>query len=152
MRKEFKITLEGDETGRMETAAITLPFDARAAWGKARMPVKVTINGYTWRSTVACMKGCQFIVVNATARAAARVKAGDTVKVVMEPDTEKRDVAVPEALRKGLGATLAKKLDALTFTHKKEFVRWYEEAKKDETRQRRVEKMKQMLAAGEVIS
>ena len=145
MRKRFKTTLIGDESGKMETAAITLPFDARDAWGRAKMPVKVTINGYTWRSTVANMGDGQFIVVNAAARAGARVKAGDTVTVTLEPDTEKRNVEIPPALKLALGATLTAKLQALSFTHKKEYVQWFTEAKKDDTRARRIEKLKQML-------
>jgi hypothetical protein len=145
MRKQFKATLYGDESGRMETAAFNLPFDAREVWGKARVPVKVTIKGHTWRSTVAVMHGCQFIVVNAAARAGAGVKAGETVTVMLEPDTEKRDVEIPPALKRALGAKLTAKLEALSFTHKKEYVLWYCEAKKDDTRARRVEKLKTML-------
>ena len=55
-------------------------------------------------------------------------------------------------MQKALGAKLTQKLNALSFTHKKEFIVWYSEAKKDETRARRVQKMKQMLSAGEAIS
>jgi hypothetical protein len=145
MRRRFRTTLSGDESGKMDTAAINLPFDARDVWGKARMPVKVTINRYTWRSTVANMGRGQFIVVNATARAGADVKAGDTVTVTLDPDTEKRDIEIPPALKRALGAKLTGKLRAMSFTHKKEHVQWYTEAKKDETRARRVEKMKEIL-------
>lgn len=148
MKRRFTVTLDADASGKMETASITLPFDTRDVWGKARVPVKVTINGYTWRSTVATMRGCQFIVVNASARAGAGVKAGDTVIVTIEPDTEKRDIAIPPELKRALGAQLAARLEGLAFTHKKEYVNWYVEAKKEETRQRRVEKMKEMLTAG----
>ena len=146
MRKRFRTTLYGDESGRMETAAFDLPFDAKAVWGRARMPVTVTINGHTWRSTVAPMRGCQFIVVNAAARAGAGVTAGDTVTVTLEPDTEKRDVEIPTALGRALGARLAAKLQGMSFTHKKEYVQWFTEAKRDDTRARRVEKMKAMLS------
>lgn len=152
MRKQFRVTIDGDASGRMETASFNLPFDTREVWGKARVPVKVTIKGYTWRSTVANMGGCQFIVVNAEARKAAGVRAGDTVSVILEPDTEKRDIEIPEELRSALGPKLTIKLEALAFTHKKEFVQWYSEAKKEDTRARRVEKMKEMLASGKVIS
>jgi len=146
VRKQFRATLYGDESGRMETAAFNLPFDARGVWGKARVPVKVTIKGYTWASTVAVMRGCQFIVVNAAARAGAGVKAGDTVTVTLELDTGKRDVEIPPALKRALGATLTAKLQAMSFTHKKEYVQWFTEAKKDDTRARRVEKMKETLS------
>jgi hypothetical protein len=145
MRKRFKTTLYGDETGTMETAAFDLPFDAKTVWGRARIPVKVTIKGHTWRSTVANMRGCQFIVVNRAARAGAGVKAGDRVTVTLEPDPEKRDVAIPPALKRALGAKLTAKLQGMSFTHKKEYVQWFAGAKRDDTRARRVEKMKAML-------
>ena len=63
-----------------------------------------------------------------------------------------REIEIPTALRKALGAKLTQKLNSLSFTHKKEFIVWYSEAKKDDTRVRRVENMKQMLATGKVIS
>src|SRR5215472_2802156 len=152
MRKEFKAKLNGDESRKDASASFTLPFDTRDVWGKAKVPVKVTINGYSWRSTVGNRGGVQYIVVNAAARRNAGVKAGDLVTIALEPDTEKRVVEIPIRLKKVLGAKLTQKLNALSFTHKKEFIAWYSDAKKDDTRARRVEKMKQMLAAGKVIS
>jgi uncharacterized protein YdeI (YjbR/CyaY-like superfamily) len=112
----------------------------------------VIINGYTWRSTVGNRGGHQYIVVNAAARRGAGVKAGDVVTIALEPDTEKREIEIPKALQKALGKKLTLKLDALSFTHKKEFIVWYSEAKMDDTRARRLEKMKQMLSTGKVIS
>ena len=52
MRKELRLKLNGDESRGDATASFTLPFDTRDVWGKAKVPVRVTINGYTWRSTV----------------------------------------------------------------------------------------------------
>jgi len=152
MRKTFRLKLNGDESRENATASFKLPFDTRDVWGKAKVPVKVTINGYTWRSTVGNRGGIQYIVVNADARLHAGVKAGDVVTIVLEPDAEKRDIEIPIQLRRALGAKLAEKLNRLSFTHKKEFVVWYSEAKKEDTRNRRAEKMKQMLSSGEVIS
>ena len=57
MRKEFRLKLNGDESRESATASFTLPFDTREVWGKAKVPVKVTINGYTWRSTVGSRVG-----------------------------------------------------------------------------------------------
>jgi hypothetical protein len=152
MRKGFKTKLSGDESRKDASSAFILPFDTRDVWGKAKVPVKVTINGYTWRSTVGNRGGKQYIVVNAEARHSAGVKAGDVVTITIELDTEKREIEIPKALQKALGAKLTKKLNSLSFTHKKEFIVWYSEAKKDDTRVRRVENMKQMLATGKVIS
>jgi bifunctional DNA-binding transcriptional regulator/antitoxin component of YhaV-PrlF toxin-antitoxin module len=152
MRKEFRTELKGDDSRADASAYFTLPFDTRDVWGKAKVPVKVTINGYTWRSTVGNRGGQQYIVVNAEARRTAGVKAGDLVTITLEPDTEKREIEIPLELRKKLGTKFIQKLNGLSFTHKKEFVVWYSEAQKEDTRTRRVEKMKQMLAAGKVIS
>jgi hypothetical protein len=152
MRKEFRTKLNGDESRKDASASFTLPFDTREVWGKAKVPVKVTINDYSWRSTVGNRGGIQYIVVNAEARRGAGIKAGDFVTIALEPDAEKREIEVPIALQKAIGAKLTQKLNALSFTHKKEFIVWYSEAKKDDTRIRRVQKMKQMLSAGKVIS
>ena len=152
MRKEFRTKLKGDDSRADASAYFTLPFDTRDVWGKAKVPVKVTINGYTWRSTVGNRGGVQYIVVNAAARRGAGAKAGDFVTVALEPDTEKREIEIPMALQRALGTKLTQKLNGLSFTHKKEFIVWYSEAKKDDTRARRVEKMKQMLSTGKVIS
>jgi uncharacterized protein YdeI (YjbR/CyaY-like superfamily) len=152
MRREFQAKLNGNESRTDASASFTLPFDTRDVWGKAKVPVEVTINGYTWRSTVGNRGVIQYIVVNAEARRKAGVKAGDFVTITLEPDTEKREIEVPIPLQKALGTKLTQKLNSLSFTHKKEFIVWYSEAKKEETRIRRVEKMKEMLARGKVIS
>jgi hypothetical protein len=152
MRKEFKAKLNGDESRKDASASFTLPFDTRDVWGRAKVPVKVTINGHTWRSTVGNRGGIQYIVVNSDARRSAGVKAGDFVTIALEPDSEKREIKIPLRLEKALGAKLSQKLNSLSFTHKKEFIVWYSQAKKEDTRTRRVEKMKQMLSAGKVIS
>jgi Domain of unknown function (DUF1905)/Bacteriocin-protection, YdeI or OmpD-Associated len=152
MRKQFRLKLTGDESRENATASFTLPFDTREVWGKAKVPVKVTINGYTWRSTVGNRGGVQYIVVNAAARRGAGVKAGDFVTIMLEPDTEKRQIEVPILLKKALGTKLTEKLNRLSFSHKKEFVVWYSGAKMEDTRARRVEKMKQMLSTVKVIS
>jgi hypothetical protein len=152
MRKSFKAKLNGDESRKDASASFTLPFYTRIVWGKAKVPIKVTINGYTWRSTVGNRGGIQYIVVNAEARRGAGVKAGDFVNIVLEPDSEKREIEIPIQLERALGTKLTQKLNGLSFTHKKEFIVWYSEAKKEGTRTRRIEKMKQMLSAGKVIS
>lgn len=152
MRKEFRTKLNGDESRTDSTASFTFPFDTRDVWGKAKVPVKVTINGYTWRSTVGNRGGIQYIVVNADARRGAGVKAGDLVTITVEPDTEKREIEIPIPLRRALGVRLTQKLNALSFTHKKEFIVLYSGAKNEDTRTRRVVKMKQMLSARKVIS
>jgi Domain of unknown function (DUF1905)/Bacteriocin-protection, YdeI or OmpD-Associated len=152
MRKEFRTKLKGDDSRADASAYFTLPFDTRDVWGKVKVPVKVTLNGYTWRSTVGNRGGRQYIVVNADARRNAGVRAGDVVTITLDPDNERREIEIPMALQRALGKKLTQKLDALSFTHKKEFIVWYSGAKTEDTRARRVEKMKQMLSTGKVIS
>ncbi len=151
MRKELTVKLYG--TGKHgEVAAVELPFDVRKVWGKARVPVKGTINGFPFRTTVCTMRGITGFCVNRAMREGAEAGVGDTVKLVIEPDTAPRIMEIPPRLKKVLGQKLTAKLQALAYTHQKEFVRWYTDAKKDETRERRVGKMKEMLATGKVIS
>src|SRR5579864_1421149 len=102
MLKEFKAKLKGDESRTDASASFTLPFDTRLVWGKAKVPVKVTINGYTWRNTVGNRGEVQYIVVNADARRGAGVKAGDFVTITLEPDTEEREIEIPMALQRAL--------------------------------------------------
>jgi hypothetical protein len=149
MRKEFTVKLFG--AGRGEVAGMNLPFDPKKIWGRSRVPVAGTINGFKFRSTVAPMGRKYFICVNRQMREGANVGVGDTVRVVLEPDTAPREVEVPPDLKKVLACTQAAKAawDRSSYTHRKEFAKWINEAKKPETRERRLEKTIQMLAAGE---
>jgi hypothetical protein len=133
----------------MDATGIVVP-DAvveKLASGK-RPKVAVTLNGYTYRSTVAVMGG-QFMLPLAKAhREAAGVKPGQKVEVALELDTAPREVEIPKdfaaALKK---AGLRAAFDKLAFTHRKEHVRAIEEAKAAETRARRIDKALAMVAA-----
>ena len=136
-RITFKATLE--LAGKTATG-VTVPDDVveRLGAGK-RPPVKVTINGYTYRNTIAVMGGRYMLGVAAEHRDASGVAAGDTVNIRLELDEEPRTVDIPSDLskaRKAAGALDAFK--SLSYTHRKEHVRAIEEAKKPETRSRRI--------------
>lgn len=119
--------------------AIALPFDPKAEFGKVRAPVKVTINKHTWRSTIAAMGGPACIPFRASNREAAGVSDGDTVTVRVELDTDARVVTAPPDLLRALKAAgLADRWKALSYTHQREHVEAIEEAKKPETRARRI--------------
>jgi hypothetical protein len=155
MRKDFKVRLAG--AGRSgQVAAAIVPFDIKEVWGKARMPVKGSINGGPeFRTTVVKMKGEYFFCVNRKMRAdAGGVGPGDMVKVALEPDTAPRVVEVPADLKKALAANRAAQQawDRYAYSHRKEFAQWITEAKKPETRARRLEKAVAMLAAGRNLS
>lgn len=143
-KQTFETILEKHEN--MDATGITIPFDVEKVFGAKRVPVKVKINGAEHRSTIVKMNGKYVVGVPKIFREAAQVKAGETITVSLEKDSEKRTVEVPkdlaEALKKaGLTDVFAK----LSFTYQKEYVRYIEDAKREETRVKRIEKIVEQL-------
>lgn len=103
-------------------------------------PVIVTLAGYTYSSTVAVMDGKFMIALSKANREAAGVKGGDTLDVTLELDEQPRTVAVPDDLAAALATKSGARgaFDALAFSKRKEFVRQVEDAKTQETRDRRI--------------
>jgi hypothetical protein len=135
----FRTTVE---LGGKTATGFEVPADVVEALGQGRRPaVRVTLGGHTYRSTVAVMGGRFLIPLSAENRTAAGVAAGDDVEVVLEPDTAEREVTVPDDLATALAndAPARKFFDGLAYTHRKEWVRWIEDAKKPETRASRVQ-------------
>jgi hypothetical protein len=121
---------------------IPLTFDPKIVFGKVRAAVKVTLNGYTYRSTIAAMGGPPCIPLRKTNREAAGLEGGETVEVRLELDTAKREVALPADFLRAL-KTAPGALDrwrALSYTHQREHMEAIDEAKKVETRARRIER------------
>ena len=149
---EFNTTL----VPRGPAAAVVLDEEQVAAVGEGakRFPVVATVNGYTWRASVARMGGESLLGLNRAVRQEAGVEAGDSVAVRLELDTAPREVDVPEALATALAADDVARaaFEKLAYTHRKEFARWVDEAKRDETRERRVAKTLEMLRRGETRS
>jgi len=146
---KFKIKLDGMESS--EVAALSAPFDVEETFGtRARVPVKGTINGFPFRSSLMPMGGCHRMVVNKAIRDGARVKAGDRVSVVMERDEEERVVDVPPLLKKELvkNKTAQANWDKQSFTNQKEMARSITEVKQQETRVRRLAKVMAILKNG----
>jgi Bacteriocin-protection, YdeI or OmpD-Associated/Domain of unknown function (DUF1905) len=135
--KTFTVELE-----RVQKTAtmFRVPFDLASAFGRARPPLKVTIRGHTWRTTPGVYDGVGYIVVNRAVKEATGVDAGDRVRVRMELDTEPRKVEVPADLRGALAGSPEAKasFEKLSFTHQREYVEWVKEAKRPETRARRI--------------
>jgi Bacteriocin-protection, YdeI or OmpD-Associated/Domain of unknown function (DUF1905) len=138
---------------RGPAAAVVLDRDQVTAVGEGakRFPVVATVNGYTWRTTVTRMRGEFLLGLGRAVRQEARVEAGDTVEVKLDLDTSAREVDVPEALGNALAEDPKARaaFDRLSYTHRKEYARWVAEAKRDETRQRRVAQALEMLRHGE---
>ncbi|HEX4722475.1 MAG TPA: YdeI/OmpD-associated family protein [Pseudonocardiaceae bacterium] len=145
---KFRATVE---LGGKTATGIPVPAEVVDALGSAkRPPVVVTLGGHSYRTTVAPMGGRFFVPLSAENRTAAGVAAGDEVDVRIEPDTEPREVAVPADLADALttNAVAGAYFDGLSYTHRKEWVRWIDEAKKPETRATRLTKTIAALTAG----
>ena len=95
------------------SAKLRVPVDLKEIFGRARPPLKVTVEGHTWRTTPGVYGGVAYIGLNKDVRSAAGVDAGDRVRVTMELDTEPRTVAVPADLRSALEADPKAKAAAL---------------------------------------
>jgi Domain of unknown function (DUF1905)/Bacteriocin-protection, YdeI or OmpD-Associated len=144
----FRATIQ---LGGKTATGIEVPDDVVAALGSSRRPaVRATLAGYTYRSSVASMRGRFMLPVSAAVREAAGVAAGDVVDVELELDTEPRVVEVPadfaDALSHDAGA--ARFFEGLAYSHKQRHVLSIEGAKTDETRQRRIAKAVETLRAG----
>ncbi len=146
----FRTTVQ--QSGKTATG-IRVPDQAIEALGEGKRPaVRVTINGHTYRSTVAVMGGAYMVALSAENRAAAGVAAGDEVDVDLEPDAEPREVRVPadfdEALSRDPDAR--RFFDSLSYSNKLRHVLSIEGAKTAETRQRRIAKAVEAFREGHV--
>jgi hypothetical protein len=143
----FRATIE--QNGKTATG-IEVPGDVVAGLGSRRPPVRVTLRGHTYRSTIAARRGRYLLPVSAAHRDAAGVAAGDEVNVAIELDTEPREVVVPSDFAAALeGDDAARRTFAgLSYSQQKWFVLGIEEAKKPETRARRIEKAVERLREG----
>jgi hypothetical protein len=119
---------------------IPLPFDPKAVFGKVRAPVKVTLNGHTYRSTIAAMGGPPCIPLRKSNREAAGVEGGETIQVRVDLDTQPRVVKPSADFVKALRASAHawERWRELSYTHQREYVEWIESARTAETRARRI--------------
>ena len=144
----FRTTvLQGDKTA----TGIEVPADVVEALGSGKRPkVRVTIRGYTYRSSVAVVSGVFMVGVSAEVRAGAGVKGGDTIDVDIELDTAPREVTVPADLAAALDAEpdARRTFEGLSYSDKSWHVLQVEGAKTDETRQRRLARSIELLREG----
>ncbi len=138
-KQTFETVLE--KHAQLDATGITISFDVEQVFGAKRVPVIVSINGAQHRSTIIKMGGKYMVGIPKIFREAAKVKAGDLITVTLEKDTEKRSVEIPkdfnDAMKK---ANVTDVFEKMSYTHRKEYVRAVEDAKKEETRNRRIEK------------
>jgi hypothetical protein len=128
---------------------VPVPFDPKAVFGMVRAPVKVTLNGYSYRSTISSMGGEVFIPLRKSNREAAGLEGGETIDVEIEFDTAQREIKPTADFIRALKAAPPAwdRWQELSFTHQREHVEAIEGAKKPETRARRIESAVRMIAA-----
>lgn len=140
----FEARLESDQGAHF----VRVPAAVLTALGREkRMPVKVTINGHSFRSRIAVYGGKSYLGLRKEVRDAAGVTAGGELTVGLEYDAELRTVDLPEPVRAALDGDprAAAAFDRLSYTHKKEFVQWVTGAKLAETQRRRMAQAMAML-------
>jgi hypothetical protein len=136
MRFESKV-----ELGGKTATGIAIPDEVVASLGESKRPaVTITLNGHIYRTTAVRMGGRFLVPLSAENREAAGVAAGDDVTVDIALDTAPREVELPADLAAAMDDAARTTYDGLSYTHRKEWVRWVEEAKKPETRATRIEK------------
>lgn len=140
--------------GDIDAAYIDFPFDVKKEFGKGRVKVKALIDGFIYRGSLVKMGGdCHWLGITREVRKAIGKDHGDNVHVIIEEDTEERIIELPDDLKELLQKepVLFQIFNKLAYTHKKEYVRWVEEAKKEETRKSRMHKMIEMLRSGKKL-
>jgi hypothetical protein len=141
------------ELGGKTATGVPVPDEVVAALGSGKRPaVRITIGAHTYRTTVMPMGGRYFVPLSAENRTAAGVAAGDEIDVGIELDTAPRQVIVPSDLSDALtqDAVADERFGALSYTHRKEWVRWIEDAKKADTRAARIATTVESLHAGKL--
>ena len=147
---KFKATIEAASVGA-GGAFVLFPYDVEQEFGtKGRVPVKATFNGVAYAGSLVKYGHPQHMLglLKAIRDEIGKVP-GDTIDVTLWKDDAERTVETPPALKKLLKKEgLLAGFEKLSYTHRKEYVRWIEEAKKEETRQNRMAKAVTMLKKG----
>jgi len=132
-------------------AFVEVPFDVEEAFGSKRPKVKATFEGVPYRGILTRM-GTEhhLLIILKEIRAKIGKTFGDEVTITVEPDTEPRVIEIPAELKKAFKIEREAKafFDKLSYTHRREYVMWINEAKREETRQNRIVKTIGMLKEG----
>ena len=135
----------------IDGAYVEFPYDVVKEFGKSRVKIKASFDGNIYRGSLVRMGGdCHWLGLTMSMRKIIGKNPGDTVHVILEEDREERNVEIPadlEALMKEEKG-LTDFFNSLSYTHRKEYVRWIIEARKEETRKRRLIRAIEMLKAG----
>jgi len=139
------------ELHRKTATGISVPEEVVISLGRGKRPkVRITINGYTYRTSVGSMSGQRLLPVSAQVREGAAIAAGDEVDVDIELDTQPREVNVPADLAAALDhePDARQAFDRMPYSHQPRYVTVIDDAKTPETRQRRIAKTFSSLREG----
>jgi hypothetical protein len=154
MSKTFKATVERFAGVGTWTYA-TVPFDCEKEFGtKGRIRAKGTINGKEIEAALMPHgDGRHFIILTKEIRDKAKIGVGDTITASLSKDDSKKEVTAPDDLAKELkkNKPALEYFNSIPPSHKKEYVKWIEEAKKEETRKNRIAKAIEMLSGGKKL-
>jgi hypothetical protein len=146
--QRFQAVLEvaNNQGGRF----VRCPFDARDVFGEARPPVEGTVNGHPFRSRLMRYGGLTYLGFTREVRTAAGVTDGAVLDIELDRDEEPREVVVPAELATALAAAAdaAGRFDDLSFSHRREYAQWVDQAVRPATRSRRAAKAVEMLRVG----
>jgi hypothetical protein len=144
----FTATIQNASGASGGGAFVEVPFDVEATFGSKRPKVKAMIEGIPYRGILTRMgTECHILGIRKEIREQVGKTFGDEIQVTVEPDLEERVIEIPKDLMKELKKDKEAKafFDKLSYTHRKEYITWVMEAKKEETRQNRIVKTIEML-------
>lgn len=142
--KTYEFDAKIEKHPEMNAAYIEFPYDVEKEFGtRAQVKVKVTFDGHSYRGSLATMGyDCHWLGMTQKVRKAIGKNPGDTVHVILQKDEEPRTVEAPPQLREWLDKHPGERefFEALSYTNRKEYVQWIMTAKKEDTRERRLNK------------
>ena len=147
-KRKFKAEILASESGGMY---VIVPFDVEKEYGKKRVKIKAKIESENYRGSLVRMGSPDHILlIRKDIREKINKTAGDIVNIEVEEDTTPRVVKVPSDFQKLLKDNPNENafFKKLSYTHQKEYVQWIEEAKREETRTRRMKKAIEMMKEG----
>ena len=147
--KKYRFKGKIIQHGKMDAGYVIFPYDVKKEFGAARVKIKASFDGVPYRGSLVPMgikEGYPLLILKEI-RKTINKSFGDYVNVVLEKDIEERTVEIPDDLAKALSKkkTLKSVFNAMSYTHRKEYVNYINDAKKPETRLRRIEKTLLMI-------
>lgn len=147
-KQTFKAVIQNAGGGG---AFVEIPFDVEAEFGVKRPKIRALIEGVPYRGILTRMGSeCHMLIILKGIREQIGKTFGDEIEITVEPDVEPREIEIPDDLKKAFKTEKEANafFDKLSYTHRKEYVTWINEAKKEETRQSRIVKTIEMLKKG----